>query len=114
MDAECRVKRTNLQGEKQEPVAFLTCNFSGPIGANPALLSHQEVVTLFHEFGHGLHHMLTKIEVALYLESTEFVGMPWNFLLSLWRTIVGKGGLVLISGHNETQEPLPADVYKNL
>ena len=113
--AECRVKRTNLQGEKQEPVAFLTCNFSRPIGANPALLSHQEVVTLFHEFGHGLHHMLTRIEVApvsgINGVCWDAVELPSQFMENYcWES----EALSFISGHNETQEPLPADVLQKL
>ena len=113
--AECRVKRINLQGEKQAPVAFLTCNFSGPIGPNPALLSHQEVVTLFHEFGHGLHHMLTKIEVApvsgINGVCWDAVELPSQFMENYcWES----EALSLISGHNETQEPLPEDVLQKL
>lgn len=61
--ADCRVRRTN-GAELQLPVAFMVCNFSAPLGDAPAQLTHNEVTTLFHEFGHGLHHMLTKIDVA--------------------------------------------------
>ncbi len=46
----------------ETPVAFLTCNFSAPVGGKPALFTHDEVITMFHEFGHGLHHMLTQVE----------------------------------------------------
>ena len=46
----------------ETPVAFLTCNFSAPVGNKPALFTHDEVITIFHEFGHGLHHLLTKVE----------------------------------------------------
>jgi len=49
-------------GEIQTPVAYLNCNFSAPVGGNPALFTHDEVITLFHEFGHGLHHLLTEVE----------------------------------------------------
>ena len=47
-----------------KPVAYLTCNFNRPVNGKPALFTHDEVITLFHEFGHGLHHMLTRIETA--------------------------------------------------
>ncbi len=61
--ADCRVRRQTESGV-QLPVAFLTCNFTPPVGETPSLLTHDEVTTLFHEFGHGLHHMLTQIDVA--------------------------------------------------
>ena len=113
--AECRAKRVNLQGEQQEPVAFLTCNFSGPVGADPALLSHQEVVTLFHEFGHGLHHMLTKIDVApvsgINGVCWDAVELPSQFMENYcWES----EALAFISCHNETKAPLPEDVLKKL
>src|SRR5262249_53128942 len=60
---ECRARRRVAAGT-QEPVAFLTCNFAPPLAGQPALLTHDEVLTLFHEFGHGLHHLLTRIDVA--------------------------------------------------
>ncbi|MCX2956908.1 MAG: M3 family metallopeptidase, partial [Candidatus Regiella insecticola] len=62
-------------GEWQKPVAYLTCNFNGPVGDTPALFTHYEVVTLFHEFGHGLHHMLTKIDIS---GVSGINGVPWD------------------------------------
>ena len=59
----------------QNPVAYLTCNFTPPIGNEPTLLTHDEVITLFHEFGHGLHHMMTKID---YSGVSGINGVPWD------------------------------------
>ena len=60
----CLGRRYRQDGSLQKPVAYLTCNFNGPVDGKPALFTHNEVVTLFHEFGHGIHHMLTQIDVA--------------------------------------------------
>ncbi len=59
----------------QTPVAYLNCNFSAPLGAKPALFTHDEVITLFHEFGHGLHHLLTQVEV---LGVSGINGVEWD------------------------------------
>ncbi|MDC6641704.1 M3 family metallopeptidase, partial [Leclercia adecarboxylata] len=59
-----RDKRRTAAGTLQTPVANLVCNFTPPVGERPALLTHDEVTTLFHEFGHGLHHLLTQVEHA--------------------------------------------------
>ena len=65
-----------LRGSRvQTPVAFLTCNFSAPVGGRPALLTHNEVNTLFHEFGHGLHQLLTRVDV---LGVTGINGVEWD------------------------------------
>ena len=55
------ITRRVVNGKLTTPVAYLTCNFSAPVGSKPALFTHDEVITLFHEFGHGLHHMLTEV-----------------------------------------------------
>ena len=62
--ADCRVRRRKADGSLQHPVAFIACNFTPPVGSAPRLLTHDEVTTLFHEFGHALHHMLTAVEVS--------------------------------------------------
>ena len=59
----------------QIPVAYLNCNFSAPLSAKPALFTHDEVITLFHEFGHGLHHLLTQVEV---LGVSGINGVEWD------------------------------------
>ncbi|MGB9149540.1 MAG: M3 family metallopeptidase [Burkholderiales bacterium] len=59
----------------QIPVAYLTCNFSAPVGGKPAVFTHDEVITLFHEFGHGLHHLLTQIEE---LGVSGINGVEWD------------------------------------
>ncbi len=107
--ADCRVRRRLADGTLQKPVAFLTCNFNPPVEGKPALLTHDEVTTLFHEFGHGLHHMLTRIEVAAVSGingvAWDAVELPSQFFEN-W--CYEPEALALISGHVESGEPLPA------
>lgn len=112
---ECRVRRERVNGELQLPVAYLTCNFNAPVGDKPALFTHDEVVTLFHEFGHGIHHMLTKMSVA---GVSGINGVPWDAVelpsqfLENW--CWEEDALNFISGHYETGEPLPADLLERM
>jgi oligopeptidase A len=104
---ECRVRRA-IGNTIQSPVAYLTCNFNGPVGDKPALFTHDEVVTLFHEFGHGIHHMLTKVDVAgvsgINGVAWDAVELPSQFLENwCWQ----EQALAIISGHYQTGEPLP-------
>jgi oligopeptidase A len=105
--ADCRVRRKTSSGV-QLPVAFLTCNFTPPVGDAPSLLTHDEVTTLFHEFGHGLHHMLTQIDVAAVSGingvAWDAVELPSQFMENwCWEP----EAIPLISGHYQTGEPLP-------
>ncbi|PSU32875.1 oligopeptidase A [Photobacterium lutimaris] len=105
---ECMVRRTRQDGSLQAPVAYLTCNFNKPVGDKPALFTHDEVVTLFHETGHGIHHMLTQIDVPAV---SGINGVPWDAVelpsqfLENW--CWEEEALAFISGHYETGEPLP-------
>ena len=76
-------------GSLQKPVAYLTCNFNRPVSGKPALFTHDEVITLFHEFGHGLHHMLTRIETAGVAGISGCHGMRSSCQASLWKTGAG-------------------------
>ena len=112
---DCRVRRVDDSGSLQLPVAYLTCNFSGPLGDDPALLSHNEVVTLFHEFGHGLHHMLTRIDAAAVSGingvAWDAVELPSQFMENFcWQA----ESLLFISGHYQTGDPLPEDMLDKL
>ncbi|OIP17659.1 MAG: oligopeptidase A [Betaproteobacteria bacterium CG2_30_59_46] len=69
------ISRRRRDGAIQVPVAYLNCNFSAPVGGKPALFTHDEVITLFHEFGHGLHHLLTRIED---LGVSGISGVEWD------------------------------------
>jgi len=111
---ECRVRR--LEGDElQMPVAYLTCNFTRPVGSRPALLTHDEVTTLFHEFGHGLHHMLTRQTVAdisgINGVAWDAVELPSQFMENYcWE----REGLDLIAGHVDSGEPLPGELLEKL
>jgi oligopeptidase A len=113
--AECAVRRITAQHQLQLPVAYLTCNFNKPVGGKPALFTHDEVLTLFHEFGHGLHHMLTKVDVAgvsgINGVAWDAVELPSQFLENwCWEP----EALAMISGHYETGEPLPQELLDNM
>ena len=113
--AECAVRRITATHQLQLPVAYLTCNFNKPVGDKPALFTHDEVLTLFHEFGHGLHHMLTKVDVAgvsgINGVAWDAVELPSQFLENwCWEP----EALAMISGHFETGEPLPQDLLDNM
>jgi oligopeptidase A len=103
-----RDKRRTADGQLIAPVANLVCNFTPPVGGKPALLTHDEVTTLFHEFGHGLHHLLTRVEHAgasgINGVAWDAVELPSQFMENwCWEP----EGLALISGHYESGEALP-------
>jgi oligopeptidase A len=112
--AECLCRRKTKTGI-QTPVAYLTCNFTPPVGDNPALFTHYEVTTLFHEFGHGLHHMLTQVD---YLEVSGINGVAWDAVelpsqfMENW--CWEKDALDLIAGHYQTGDPLPEEMRQRL
>ncbi len=112
--ADCRVRR-QAHGEVQLPVAYLICNFSTPADGQPALLTHAEITTLFHEFGHGLHHMLTAVDVAsvsgINGVAWDAVELPSQFMENwCWEKAI----LQKLSAHVDTGEPLPAATIDNL
>lgn len=99
----------------QKPLAFLTCNFSPPIGDKPALLTHGEVTTLFHEFGHGLHHMLTRVErpslAGISGVEWDAVELPSQFMENwCWY----RESLDLFAAHYQTGQPLPQSLFDKL
>ena len=111
---ECIVRRKTAAGV-QTPVAYLTCNFTPPIGDAPSLLTHDEVITLFHEFGHGLHHMLTLVDHAgvagIHGVPWDAVELPSQFMENwCWE----RASLDLTGGHFRTGEKIPADLYARL
>ncbi|MBM7073422.1 oligopeptidase A [Shewanella sp. 202IG2-18] len=111
---DCRVRRSTSSG-LQNPIAYLTCNFNSPVDGKPALFTHDEVITLFHEFGHGIHHMLTQIDVA---DVSGINGVPWDAVelpsqfLENW--CWEDEALAHISGHFKTGESLPKELLTNM
>jgi oligopeptidase A len=113
--ADCRARRRLPDGSLQLPVAFLTCNFNPPVNGKAALLTHTEVTTLFHEFGHGLHHMLTRIDVAAVSGISgvawDAVELPSQFFENwCWE----KEALGIMSGHVDSGEPLPQALLEKM
>jgi len=112
---DCIGRKRKADGSLQKPVAYLTCNFNAPIGDQPALFTHDEVTTLFHEFGHGIHHMLTQIDIG---EVAGINGVPWDAVelpsqfLENW--CWEEQALAFISGHYQTGEPLPKEKLTQL
>ncbi|HEB94009.1 MAG TPA: oligopeptidase A [Gammaproteobacteria bacterium] len=111
---ECISRRATAE-DVQLPVAFLTCNFTPPLDGEPALLTHNEVITLFHEFGHGLHHMLTQVDV---MAVSGISGVPWDAVelpsqfLENW--CWEREAVDLIAAHYQSGEPLPDTLYSRM
>lgn len=109
------VGRKKIDDKVQTPVAYLTCNFTPPTGSDPALLTHDEVTTLFHEFGHGLQHMLTRVD---HLGVSGINGVEWDAVelpsqfMENW--CWEKDALPLMSGHYQTGEPLPDELLDKM
>ena len=113
--ANARGRRLLDDGRVQQPVAFLVCNFSPPTSERPSLLTHNEVTTLFHEFGHGLHHMLTQIDclsvAGISGVAWDAVELPSQFLENwCWE----KSVIPDISAHYQSGEPLPEDMLDKM
>jgi oligopeptidase A len=109
------VTRFRRDDALQLPVAFLTCNFAPPTATTPSLLTHDDVITLFHEFGHGLHHVLTEVDFAGVsgISGVEWdaVELPSQFMENFaWQ----REGLDLIARHWQTGERLPDALFERM
>jgi oligopeptidase A len=109
------ITRKRCAGRVQTPVAYLTCNFSGPVGGRPALFTHSEVTTLFHEFGHGLHHLLTRAEHRRVsgINGVEWdaVELPSQFMENFcweWEVLAG------MTEHVDTKQALPRGLFDKM
>ena len=112
---DCMGRKRNADGSLQIPVAYLTCNLTQPIGDDPALFTHNEVTTLFHEFGHGLHHMLTQVEhigvSGINGVAWDAVELPSQFMENwCWE----REALDLIAAHYQTGEPIPEELFNKM
>ncbi len=112
---DCMGRKRNVDGSLQIPVAYLTCNLTQPIGDDPALFTHDEVTTLFHEFGHGLHHMLTKVEhigvSGINGVAWDAVELPSQFMENwCWE----REALDLIAAHYQSGEPIPEELFNKM
>ncbi|HRD66431.1 MAG TPA: oligopeptidase A [Candidatus Competibacter sp.] len=107
--------RRQIDGRARLPAAYLVCNFTPPVGDDPALLTHGEVLTMFHEFGHGLHHLLTTVN---YLSVAGIHGVEWDAVelpsqfLENW--CWSREALTLLAGHYQTGEQLPEELYQRM
>ena len=112
--ADC-CSRFRTEDGLQIPVAFMTCNSSSPTGDKPALFTHDEVITLFHEFGHGLHHMLTEVD---YLDISGISGVEWDAVelpsqfMENW--CWQREALDLFAAHYETGEKIPDELFEKI
>jgi oligopeptidase A len=109
------ITRRRLASGIQTPVAYLNCNFSAPVGGKPAVFTHDEVITLFHEFGHGLHHLLTEVEdlgvSGINGVEWDAVELPSQFMENFcweWEVIHG------MTGHVDTGEQLPRELFDKM
>jgi oligopeptidase A len=110
----CVARRRTHHGI-QRPAAYLVCNFTPPVGDQPALFTHNEVTTLFHEFGHGLHHLLTQVDYppvsGIHGVEWDAVELPSQFMENwCWE----REALDLLAGHFATGEPLPENMYQRM
>ena len=109
------ISKFKFSNEEALPVAYLTCNFSQPIHNNPSLLTHDEVITLFHEFGHGLHHLLTEINDygVSGIQGVEWdaVELPSQFMENFcWEWSVIKN----MTEHIKTKKSMPKPLFNKL
>lgn len=109
------ITRRRLASGIQTPVAYLNCNFSAPVGGKPAVFTHDEVITLFHEFGHGLHHLLTQVEdlAVSGINGVEWdaVELPSQFMENFcWEWDVLNG----MTRHAETGTKLPRELFDKM
>jgi oligopeptidase A len=109
------ITRRRVSSGVQTPVAYLTCNFPAPVNGKPATFSHDDVITLFHETGHGLHHLLTQVDElpvsGIHGVEWDAVELPSQFMENFcWEWDVLQG----MTAHSETGEPLPRALYDKM
>ncbi len=112
---DCRIRRKLANGAIQTPIAFITCNFHAPVGNDPALFTHDEVNTLFHECGHALQHLFSTIDHA---GVSGLNGIPWDAVevasqfMESWTW--EKPSVDLLARHYKTQQRLPEELFDKL